>query len=55
MDNPATRDLLSMLPLTLTFEDFEGSEKIVHLGTFDASLEQLEALEGGEVAVKAVE
>jgi hypothetical protein len=30
-DNPATRDFLSMLPLTLTFEDFAGREKIAYL------------------------
>jgi hypothetical protein len=29
-DNPATRDLLSMLPLTLEFEDFSGREKIAY-------------------------
>ena len=96
-DNPAVRDLLTMLPLTLTFEDFNGAEKIaypprdirtagsppssagagdlaiyvpwgdiaffyegergalsadiVHLGVFDASREQLEALEEGDVTV----
>lgn len=96
-DNPAVRDLLSMLPLTLTFEDFAGREKIayppreivvtgappsaagagdlaiytpwgniaffyegergepsdqiVHLGTFDASGEQLAVLESGEVTI----
>lgn len=100
-DNPAVRDLLSMLPLTLTFEDFAGQEKIayppraiqfagsppssagagdlaiytpwgdiaffyegqrgapsdqiVHLGTFDASREELEVLEGSEVTVDVVE
>lgn len=27
-DNPTTRDFLSMLPLTLTFEEFNGREKI---------------------------
>ncbi len=27
-DNPASRDFLSMLPLTLTFEDYNGTEKI---------------------------
>lgn len=103
-DNPAVRDLLSMLPMTLTFEDFAGKEKIaypprnvqfagsppsaagagdvaiytpwgdiaffyagergtpaaqiVHLGRFDASLEQLEQLEQleeGEITVDIVE
>lgn len=100
-DNPAVRDLMSMLPLTLTFEDFAGREKIayppreiqfagsppsttgagdvaiytpwgniaffyegergapsdqiVHLGTFDASREQLEMLEGSEISVDVVE
>lgn len=29
-DNPAVRDLLSMVPLTLTFEDFAGREKIAY-------------------------
>jgi hypothetical protein len=100
-DNPATRDLLSTLPLTLTFEDFAGREKIaylprelqfagsppstagsgdlayytpwgnlaflygaepgapseqlIHLGRFDASLDQLESLQGGDVIVDIVE
>ena len=27
-DNPTSKDLLSMLPLTLTFKDYSGSEKI---------------------------
>ncbi|SEE75067.1 cyclophilin-like fold protein [Jiangella alba] len=100
-DNPAVRDLLTMLPLTLTFEDFNGVEKIayppreiqtagappssagpgdlaiyvpwgdiaffyegtrgapsadiVHLGVFAATLDQLEALEDGEVTVAVVE
>ena len=30
-DNPATRDFLSMLPLTLTMEEFAGREKIADL------------------------
>lgn len=30
-DSPAVRDFLSMLPLTLTFEDFGGREKIAYL------------------------
>lgn len=30
-DNPASRDFLSMLPLTLTFEDFNNKEKISNL------------------------
>ena len=100
-DNPATRDLLSILPLTLTFEDFAGREKIaylprelqfagslastgasgdlayytpwgnlaffydgepgtpserlIHLGRFDASLDQLELLQEGDVNVDIVE
>ncbi|MEU6643523.1 cyclophilin-like fold protein [Saccharomonospora sp. NPDC046836] len=100
-DNPAVRDLLTMLPLTLSFEDFAGNEKIayplrdirtagsppssagtgdlaiyvpwgniaffysgergtpsadiVHLGVFDASSEQLEALEEGDVTVAIVD
>lgn len=29
-DNPAVRDLLTMLPLTLSFEDFKGVEKIAY-------------------------
>lgn len=29
-DNAASRDLLSMLPLTLTFEDYNGTEKIAY-------------------------
>ena len=30
-DNPVTRDFLSMLPLTLEFEDLAGNEKISYL------------------------
>jgi hypothetical protein len=30
-DNPAIRDFLSMLPLTLTLEEFNGREKIAYL------------------------
>ena len=29
-DTPTTRDFLSMLPMTLTFEDFNGMEKIAY-------------------------
>lgn len=99
-DSPAVRDFLSMLPLTLTVEEFNGREKIghlprglnhagtpgsdpedghliyyapwgnlgfyynaagvgysddvLHVGTYDAALEQLEQLEGG-VTVEVVE
>ena len=99
-DNPAVRDFLSMLPLTLTLEEFAGREKIgylprklrhqgspgsdpkdgdliyfvpwgnlgfyynaeeigysddtIHLGTYDASLDQLGQLEG-EVTIDAVD
>ena len=99
-DNPAVRDFLSMLPLTLTLEEFAGREKIaylprelahagspgsdpedgdliyyvpwgnigfyyntagigysdqtIHLGTYDASLDQLEPLEGQNVIVEVV-
>ncbi len=99
-DNPAVRDFLSMLPLTLTLEEFAGREKIaypprelahagspgsdpedgdliyyvpwgnlgfyynaagidysdqtIHLGTYDASLEQLAQLEGPDVSVEVV-
>jgi hypothetical protein len=99
-DNPAARDFLSMLPLTLTIEEFAGREKIsylprdlrhrgssgsdpesgdliyfvpwgnlgfyynaegigysddtIHLGTYDASLDQLERLEG-EVTVEVID
>jgi hypothetical protein len=100
-DNPAVRDFLSMLPLTLTFEEFAGREKIsylprelehsgspgsdpedgdliyfipwgnlgfyyntagighsdqtVHIGTYDAPLEQLQGLEGGAVTVEVID
>lgn len=27
-DNPTSKDFLSLLPLTLTFEDYAGTEKI---------------------------
>lgn len=30
-DNPTSRDLVSMLPLTLTFKDFNSTEKISYL------------------------
>ena len=30
-DNPSTRDLMSMLPLDLTIDDYSTNEKIVHL------------------------
>jgi hypothetical protein len=99
-NNPAVRDFLSMLPLTLTVEEFAGREKIsylprelrqrgspgsdpksgdliyfvpwgnlgfyynaegigysdetIHLGTYDASLDQLERLEG-EVTVEVID
>ena len=99
-DNPAVRDFLSMLPLTLTLEEFAGREKIaylprelahggspgsdpedgdliyyvpwgnigfyydtagigfsddtIHLGTYNASLDQLEQLEGRDVTVEVV-
>ncbi len=98
-DNPAVRDFLSMLPLTITVEEFAGREKIsylprelrhrgspgsdpesgdliyfvpwgnlgfyynaeaigysdatIHLGTYDAPLDQLERLEG-RVTVRVV-
>lgn len=29
-DNPTSRDLVSMLPLTLSFKDFNGTEKIAY-------------------------
>lgn len=97
-DNPTTRDFLSLLPLTLTFEEFNGREKIsylpreldtagspgsdpedgdliyyvpwgnlglyyntdgigfsdqvIHLGIFDATLDQLGGLEAGDVTVE---
>ncbi|HEX5942890.1 MAG TPA: cyclophilin-like fold protein [Anaerolineales bacterium] len=99
-DNPAVHDFLSMLPLTLTLEEFAGREKIaylprelahtgspgsdpedgdliyyiswgnigfyyntagigysdqtIHLGIYDASLDQLEQLEGQDVIVEVV-
>lgn len=99
-DNPAVRDFLSLLPLTLTLEEFAGREKIaylprklahagspgsdpedgdliyyipwgnlgfyyntagigysdqtIHLGTYTASLEQLEQLEGQPVTIEIV-
>jgi hypothetical protein len=99
-ENAATRDFLSMLPLTLDVEEYAGSEKIaylprsldttgatgwqprdgdliyfapwgnlgfyydasgarfhdgvIHLGTFTAPLEELVALEDGDVVVERV-
>jgi hypothetical protein len=100
-DSPATRDFLSMLPLTLSLEEFAGREKIshlprelnhagspgsdpedgdliyftpwgnlgfyyntsgvgysdqtLHIGTYNASLEQLTQLEGDDVTAQIVE
>jgi hypothetical protein len=97
-DNATTRDFLSLLPLTMTFEDFNDREKIsylpreldtagspghdpddgdliyfvpwgnlgfyyntdgigfsdqvIHIGTFDATLDQLERLDTGNVTVE---
>jgi hypothetical protein len=97
-DNPAVRDFLSLLPLTLNLEEFNGREKIatlprklrydgsrgsdpedrdliyyvpwgnigfyyntdgigysnetIHLGTYDATLAELEVLEGQRVTVE---
>lgn len=31
IDNPTTRDLISLLPLDLTIEDFSSNEKLAHL------------------------
>lgn len=31
IDNPTTRDLISLLPFDLTIEDFSSNEKIAHL------------------------
>lgn len=31
IDHPTTRDLISMLPLTLSIEDFSTNEKLAHL------------------------
>lgn len=99
-DNPTVRDLLSILPVTTTVEEFAGREKIayldrqldtsgspgsdpedgdliyftpwgnlglyydasgigysdqtVHIGTYDASEEELSALEGGDVTISVV-
>ncbi|WP_323132267.1 cyclophilin-like fold protein [Kineococcus indalonis] len=99
-DSPASRDLLSMLPLTLPVQDLAGREKIsylprelqhagtpgsdpedgdliyftpwgnlgfyydasgigysddtLHLGTYEAAIEQLEVLEGEAVRVEVV-
>ena len=100
-DNPAVRDFLSMLPLTLRLEEFAGREKIsylprglshsgspgsdpedgdliyyvpwgnfgfyyntagigysaqtIHLGTYNATLDQLERLEGRDVRVEIID
>lgn len=100
-DNPTTRDFLSLLPLTIPFEEFSGREKIgylprelniegspghdpedgdliyfapwgnlgfyyntegighddrvIHLGTYNATPEQLAGLETGEVTITVVE
>jgi hypothetical protein len=100
-DSPATRDFLSMLPLTISLEEYAGREKIsylprelsyegspgtdpedgdliyftpwanlgfyynasgidysdqtLHIGTYNASLDQLNLLEGDNVTVQIVE
>jgi hypothetical protein len=100
-DNPATRDFLSMLPLTIGVEEYAGREKIsylprelnhagspgsdpedgdliyftpwgnlgfyydtsgidysdqtLHIGTYNAPLDQLTLLEGDNVTVQVVE
>ena len=100
-DNATTRDLLSMLPLTLRFEEFNGREKIsylprpldttdtagsdpedgdliyytpwgnlgfyynaagigfdddvIHIGTYNATLDQLTLLEESDITVDVVE
>jgi hypothetical protein len=100
-DNAATRDFLSLLPLTLEFSDFAGREKVadlprgldragvpgsdpedgdlisyipwsnlgfyydasgigfddqvIHLGTTSATLDRLEALEGGPVTIERID
>ncbi|MEV2273365.1 cyclophilin-like fold protein [Nonomuraea africana] len=100
-DNATTRDFLAMLPLTLSFEEFNGREKIsylprrlnttgspgsdpedgdliyfvpwgnlgfyyntagigysdqvLHIGTYNASAEQLEQLQEGDVTVTLAE
>lgn len=100
-DSPATRDFLSMLPFTLTLEEFNGREKIadlpraldhagspgsdpedgdliyfvpwgnigfyyntegisysdqtLHLGTYDATVEELARFEGQETTVEIVD
>jgi hypothetical protein len=100
-DSPATRDFLSMLPLTIRLEEYAGREKIsylprelnydgspgtdpadgdliyftpwqnlgfyynssgidysdktLHIGTYNASRDQLDLLEGDDVTVQVVE
>lgn len=100
-DNPTIRDFLSMLPLTLPVEEFNGREKIsylpreldtdgspgsdpedgdliyyspwgnlgfyyntdgvgysddvIHLGTYDATLDELTLLEGADVTIEIVQ
>jgi hypothetical protein len=100
-DSPATRDFLSMLPLTISVEEYTGREKIsylprelnhegspgsdpedgdliyftpwgnlgfyynasgidysdqtLHIGAYNASLDQLDLLEGENVTVQMVE
>lgn len=100
-DNPTVRDFFSLLPVTMTLEEFNGREKIgyfsrklttegspgsdpedgdliyyapwgnigfyyntsgigysdqtIHIGTYDATLEQLDELSGGPVTVEIVQ
>ncbi len=100
-DKPTTRDLIARLPLTVTFQEFDGREKIaylpeklntqgspgikpenddliyyapwgnlgfyynadgigfsdqvIHIGTYAASLDQLERLESREVRIELID
>ncbi len=36
-DNPAVRDFLAMLPLTLTVEEFAGREKLANAGSIHST------------------
>lgn len=64
-DSPATRDFLSLLPTTLTLEEFNGREKIATLprelehdgtpGTYEATEEELARFEGQETTVSVVD
>ena len=48
LENQSTRDLLAQLPLTLTFSDYNGTEKIIYL---PEALSTADAPEGSDPGI----